>query len=167
LWRRLRRHGRGVERGGCSFKMRGNAAVLEAGVAGFGCLIDFAWRCGGGFAQLLGRFHHGLRAPGQAVDLSHAGFLLAGSYLSKAASMPRRTASSECRLRAMFRSAPVERGEQQQRAAPLLEALFDLGEVVEIVLHGLGLSPFTASVLRISECDPVRLLPCRNLVLRS
>jgi hypothetical protein len=31
---------------------------------------------------------------------------------------------------------PVERGEQQQRASALLEAVFDLGEVVEVIQHG-------------------------------
>jgi len=41
-------------------------------------------------------------------------------------------------LRATFRSVPSQRGEQQQRAAALLEALFDLGEVVEVIEHGVS-----------------------------
>ena len=36
-----------------------------------------------------------------------------------------------------FDQRPVQRREQKKRPAPLLEALFDLGEVVEVVQHGL------------------------------
>ena len=35
-----------------------------------------------------------------------------------------------------FNERPIEGGKQKDGAAPLLEALFDLGEVVEVVVHG-------------------------------
>jgi hypothetical protein len=35
-----------------------------------------------------------------------------------------------------FDQRPVQRGEQKNRSAPLLKAVFDLGEVVEVVQHG-------------------------------
>ena len=36
-----------------------------------------------------------------------------------------------------FDQSPVQRGQHQQRAAPLLKPFFDLGKVVEVILHAL------------------------------
>jgi hypothetical protein len=40
-----------------------------------------------------------------------------------------------------FNQRPIECGEQQQRAAELLEALFDFGEVVEVIEQFVAKSP--------------------------
>ena len=34
-----------------------------------------------------------------------------------------------------FHQRPVERGQNDQRAAALLEVLFDFGEIVEVIIH--------------------------------
>ncbi len=41
----------------------------------------------------------------------------------------------DARLAPGFDQRPVEGGEQKQRAAPALEVFFDLGKVVEVILH--------------------------------
>jgi hypothetical protein len=58
------------------------------------------------------------------------------SYLSKAASMPRSTASNgNSSLAPGLDQRPIQRGKQQNRPAPLLEALLDLGKIIKVVTH--------------------------------
>ena len=86
---------------------------------------------------LLGGFEDGLGAPGEAVDLALAARAMRArwaSCLSKAASMPRRTASSgtpASRQVSMRAQSSVESMRMEPRRC--WKRVLDLGEVVEVV----------------------------------
>ena len=82
-----------------------------------------------------------LRAPRQAVDAPHPSALLTRFiFIEGRIDAAQHGIERNAGLAPGLDQRPVERGEQQQCPAPLLEALFDLGEVVEVVQHGRSLS---------------------------
>ena len=86
--------------------------------------------------EFLGGFHYRLGAPGQAVDAAHAALLLAGFvFVEGGVDAAQGGFKRNAGVAPGLNEGPVEGGEQEQGAAPLLEALFDLGEVVEVVEH--------------------------------
>ena len=123
-----------VETGGVCFEVAGDAGGLEAGFAGFG---DGGLRgADGGIACLLDGFKDGLGAPGEAVDLAGAartaqllGVVLIEGGIDAAEDGLERDAG----LAPGLDEGPVEGREHKERAAALLEAGLDLGEVVEVV----------------------------------
>src|SRR5580698_1680060 len=114
--------------------MSGYAFVFEARfVCGSGCRGSAC----GGFAQVYGCIHHGLGAPGEAVDAAHASALLAGLvFVEGCVNAAQNCIEGNAGVAPGLDECPVERGEQQDGAAALLEALFDLSEVVEVVAQG-------------------------------
>ena len=94
-----------------------------------------------GFAGLLDGFEDGLRAPGEAVDLALAAVAEAGALgvvlVEGGVDAAQDGFERNTGLAPGLDQRPVERGEHEQRAAALLEAGLDLGEVVEVV-HGAG-----------------------------
>ena len=128
----FRGDGRGFKgcRGG--IEMCGDAIVFEARLARLGGRGGRS--AGGGFAELFGGFHYGLCAPGESVDFAHAAFLLAGLVLVKGrVDAAQDSVEWNTGVAPGFDKSPVERGEQQNSSAALLEALLDLGKVIEVV----------------------------------
>ena len=121
------------------FEVICDALGFESGV---GLSGGFRGHADGGVLLLLGGFHNGLGAPGEAVDLAQAAgaLLLTGVvFVEGFVDAAQDDFKRDSGFAPGFDECPVEGGEQEQGAAPALEMLFDFGEVVEIVLHG-GLS---------------------------
>ncbi len=124
---------------GITVEVGGDALGFEAGFAGLarGGGSD----AGGGFDHLLGGLHDRLRAPGEAVDLAQpaAGFAGAGIVLVEGGvDAAQDSFKRNAGLAPGLDQRPVERVKQQDRAAAAAEALFDLGEVFEVVHRGSG-----------------------------
>ncbi len=91
------------------------------------------------FTHFHGGLHHGLCAPRQAIDALHAGPLLPRLILVEG----RIDAAQRClqrnpSLAPGLDQRPIQRGKQQNRPAPLLEALLDLGKIIKVVAHYLN-----------------------------
>jgi hypothetical protein len=85
---------------------------------------------GGGFDELFGRLHHGLRAPGEAVDLAQAAASFVGAgfvFVEGRVDAAQDGFERDAGLAPGFDQRPVERVEQEDGAAAAAEALFDLG----------------------------------------
>ena len=129
------RGGGGVERGGVAGEVVGDAAGFEAGVAWFGggCCAD----SNAGFLRLFHGFEDGLRAPCEAVDLALAAAAEARAlcvvFVEGGVDAAEHGCERDAGLAPGFDQGPVERGEHKNGAAALLEAVLDLGEVVEVV----------------------------------
>ena len=80
-------------------------------------------------------FHDGLGTPSQAVDLAHAGFRFARLvFVEGGVDAAQNRARGNACFAPGFDQRPVQRGEQQDRAAAALEVLFNLREVVDVVV---------------------------------
>ena len=120
----------------CGFEMFGDALRFESGrrLGARGCRDADA-----GFLLLFSGFHDGLGAPGEAVDLANAArgaLLLTGLvFVEGLVDAAQDDFKRDAGFSPGFDERPVECGEQQERAPAALEVLFDLGEVIEVVLH--------------------------------
>ena len=111
--------------------MRRNALVFKAR---FAALSGGGHGARRGFTQFLGSLHHRLRAPCEAVDAAHPAALLPRLiFVERRVDPAQHRFQGDARFAPCLNQRPVERREQQQRSTALLESLFDLGKVVEIV----------------------------------
>ncbi len=138
---------------GVGGEVGGDALGLEAALgAGGGGVVGGA---DGGLVGLLDGLEDGLRAPGEAVDLldaarggAGAGVVLVEGVVDAAEDGFEGNAG----LAPGLDQRPVEGGEHEQGAAALLEALLDLGEVVDVVLNGYPLPPYCPGGSRFLCC---------------
>src|ERR1700722_13241269 len=113
--------------------MSGDAVVLKTVLAR---LVRRRSAACSRFAQFFRTFYHCLRAPGKPVDLAHAAFLLPRLVLVECGvDAAQGRLKRDARLAPCLNQCPVERGEQQQCPAALVETVFDLREVIEIILQ--------------------------------
>ena len=134
---------------------RGDALGFEAGLARLaGCGGSDA---GGGFDELFGGLHDGLRAPGEAVDFAQTAASLVGAsviFVEGGIDAAQDGFERNAGFAPGFDQRPVERVEQKDGAAAAAEALFDLGEVFEVV-HKAGMRDAGREV---ALSYPVRIL---------
>ena len=110
-----------------------DALVFEAGFRGRDRRCS---RTGRRFAHFHGGLHHRLRAPRQAIDALHPGPLLPCLILVEGRiDAAQRRLQGNAGLAPGLDQRPIQRGKQQKRPAPLLEAFLNLGKIIKVVTH--------------------------------